>query len=117
MKYLLIQNTSPYKNYTSQDGLELTLGLANFDCQISLVFMHDGVLHLLQNQDPENILRKNLEKTYKSLELHDINNIYVDQYSLQCRNIKIDELVQKITLINNKDLANLISQHDKVINI
>lgn len=115
--YLIIFSHSPYINSESLEGFELALALAAFEQNVSLLFMGDGVLQLLPNQNPELINQKNFTKAFAGLDLFEINPLYIEQDA--ANTYGITKLMPQLesNLVDVHKINSIIAAHDFVINI
>lgn len=116
MHLCIILRNTPYQNSLSQEALDLALASAAFDASVSLVFLGDGVLQLLAQQDGTMISRKNHFKTLASLPLYDIDNCYVSDSDLSKLALNKHDLVeQNLTFVSDTEIAAIIAKADKVV--
>ena len=69
---LVIVRHSPYGSSLARTSLEVALSSATFDQEVALLFMGDGVLHLLPEQDSSAIGVRNIAKLIASFPLYDV---------------------------------------------
>ncbi len=116
-KYLIIFQQAPFSNSFSLEGLELSLALAAFNQDVSLLFTDAGILQLLNNTNGELINKKNFTKTFAGLDLFDIKQVYLDQASLEKHNINPEYLPIKPQVLSSTGVNNLLQQHDIVLTV
>jgi len=75
---LITVRRPPYGSSLARASLDVALAAAAFEQPVSLLFMGDGVLQLLPEQDSKAIGRKNIGRLLASLPLYDIEQVYVD---------------------------------------
>lgn len=75
---LVIIRHAPYGSSLARASLDVALAAAAFEQTVALLFLGDGVLQLLPQQDSQSIGRKNMGRQLASLPLYDIENVYVD---------------------------------------
>ncbi len=129
-KFVYINRKAPYGTVYALESLEVVLIGAAFEQDVQLVFVDDGVYQLTKGQSTEGIGMKNFSKTYSALGDYDVNQIYVDEQSLQDRGLTMDDL-QELTyededddwaekssmkLVNREELAKLINDADVLLN-
>ena len=90
--FVYVNRKAPYGTVYALESLEVVLIGAAFEQDVKLVFMDDGVYQLTKGQDPAGIGMKNFSKTYAALGDYDVNQIYVDETSLQERGLTLDDL-------------------------
>jgi len=128
--FVYVNRKAPYGSIYALESLEVVLIGAAFEQNVKLVFMDDGVFQLTNNQNPEGIGMKNFSKTYAALGDYDVNQIYVDQQSLEERGLSVadlqalvyededDDWTEKnsIHLVNREELADVIESADILLN-
>ncbi|MGQ0287464.1 sulfurtransferase complex subunit TusC [Pasteurellaceae bacterium 22721_9_1] len=95
MKLAFVFKTSPHGSSVSREGLDAVLAASAFceENEIAVFFIEDGIFNLLAGQQPECILQKDFIRTFKLLELYDIENCFVCQQSLQQYQLEQAELI------------------------
>ena len=129
-KFVYINRKAPYGTVYALESLEVVLIGAAFEQEVQLVFVDDGVYQLTKGQNTDGIGMKNFSKTYSALGDYDVNQIYVDEQSLQDRGLTMDDL-QELTyededddwaekssmkVVNRAELAQLINDADVLLN-
>ncbi|MCZ2723226.1 DsrE family protein [Marinomonas sp. 15G1-11] len=78
MTSLLVHiSSSPFTSLSAKEGLDIALVMATFEQAVDL-YLSGPALSILQvNQAPSLLHGKNLSKALPSLELYDIENVYV----------------------------------------
>ena len=105
MKLAFLFRTAPHGNAISREGLDALLAATAFcDEERYLVsfFIDDGVLNLFDGQNPELLLQKDFIRTFKLLDLYDIEQRFVcadslDQYNLILNSLLF--LLKKLTAL------------------
>ncbi|MDU5840182.1 MAG: sulfurtransferase complex subunit TusC [Haemophilus parainfluenzae] len=79
MKLAFLFRTAPHGNAISREGLDALLAATAFcdEEEIGVFFIDDGVLNLLDGQNPELLLQKDFIRTFKLLDLYDIEQRFV----------------------------------------
>jgi len=75
---LLIIRHSPYGSSLARASLDTALAAAAFEQPVQLLFMGDGVLQLVADQQSQAAGVKNIGKLLSSLPLYGIERVYVD---------------------------------------
>ena len=128
--FVYINRKAPYGSVYALESLEVVLIGAAFEQNVKLVFMDDGVFQLTRGQNPEGIGMKNFSKTYAALGDFDVNQIYVDEESLQQRGLSLDDLQplvyededddwaekNSIQLVSREQLSDVIESADVLLN-
>ena len=82
--------------------------------EIGVFFIDDGVLNLLDEQKPELLLQKDFIRTFKLLDLYDIEQRFVCANSLDQYNLQAEQLIISAEKIDRTSLINKLSQAEKV---
>ena len=93
MTIAFLFRTSPHGTSISREGLDAILAATAF-CEpddIGVFFIDDGVLNLINHQQPELIQQKDFIRTFKLLDLYDVEQRFICAESLQ--KFKIDKLI------------------------
>ena len=114
-RLLLVIRHAPYGRALSAGALDFALAAAAFDQDIRLLFMDDGVFHLLDHQHPADIGQKSAQATLASMPLYDIETFHVDAQSLADRGLAPSALAGSLELVEPADLAGFMDGHDQVL--
>ena len=114
-KILFLSRKAPYGSEQAKEAIDAMLVAAAYGQEVSVLFLDDGVFQLLQNQTPETINRKNTAKMISAFELYDLKNIYVDQDSLQQRQIEIKDLIIPVEILENSRVVDLMHQQNQIL--
>ena len=116
MKLAFLFRTAPHGNAISREGLDALLAATAFcdEEDIGVFFIDDGVLNLLDGQNPELLLQKDFIRTFKLLDLYDIEQRFVCADSLDQYNLKTEQLIISAEKIDRTSLINKLSQAEKV---
>lgn len=116
MKLAFLFRTAPHGNAISREGLDALLAATAFcdEEEISVFFIDDGVLNLLDGQNPELLLQKDFIRTFKLLDLYDIEQRFVCADSLDQYNLQAEQLIISAKKIDRTSLINKLSQAEKV---
>lgn len=116
MKLAFLFRTAPHGNAISREGLDALLAATAFcdEEEIGVFFIDDGVLNLLDGQNPELLLQKDFIRTFKLLDLYDIEQRFVCANSLDQYNLQIEQLIISAEKIDRTSLINKLSQAEKV---
>lgn len=129
-KFLYINRKAPHGTVYAQESLEVVLIAAAFEQDVVLAFIDDGVYQLMQNQDTSALGNKNFSPTYRALGDYDVNQIYVEQESLELRGLSKEDLMpltyededddwaekDSIHVVSSAELADIIEQQDVILN-
>ena len=116
MKLAFLFRTAPHGNAISREGLDALLAATAFcdEEEIGVFFIDDGVLNLLDGQNPELLLQKDFIRTFKLLDLYDIEQRFVCTDSLDQYNLQTEQLIISAEKIDRTSLINKLSQVEKV---
>ena len=116
MKLAFLFRTAPHGNAISREGLDALLAATAFcyEEEIGVFFIDDGVLNLLDEQNPELLLQKDFIRTFKLLDLYDIEQRFVCADSLDQYNLQTEQLIISAEKIDRTSLINKLSQAEKV---
>ena len=116
MKLAFLFRTAPHGNAISREGLDALLASTAFcdEEEIGVFFIDDGVLNLLDGQNPELLLQKDFIRTFKLLDLYDIEQRFVCADSLDQYNLQAEQLIISAEKIDRTSLINKLSQAEKV---
>ena len=116
MKLAFLFRTTPHGNAISREGLDALLAATAFcdEEEIGVFFIDDGVLNLLDGQNPELLLQKDFIRTFKLLDLYDIEQRFVCADSLDQYHLQTKQLIISAEKIDRTSLINKLSQAEKV---
>lgn len=116
MKLAFLFRTAPHGSAISREGLDALLAATAFcdEEEIGVFFIDDGVLNLLDGQNPELLLQKDFIRTFKLLDLYDIEQRFVCADSLDQYNLQTEQLIISAEKIDRTSLINKLSQAEKV---
>ena len=116
MKIAFLFHTSPHGTSISREGLDAILAATAF-CEpndIGIFFIDDGVLNLIDNQQPEIIQQKDFIRTFKLLDLYDVEQRFICTASLQKFKLDNRELILSCEKINRSLLLEKLNQAEKL---
>ena len=116
MNLAFLFRTAPHGNAISREGLDALLAATAFcdEEEIGVFFIDDGVLNLLDGQNPELLLQKDFIRTFKLLDLYDIEQRFVCADSLDQYHLQTEQLIISAEKIDRTSLINKLSQAEKV---
>lgn len=116
MKLAFLFRAAPHGNAISREGLDALLAATAFcdEEEIGVFFIDDGVLNLLDEQKPELLLQKDFIRTFKLLDLYDIEQRFVCADSLDQYNLQTEQLIISAEKIDRTSLIKKLSQTEKV---
>lgn len=116
MKIAFLFRTSPHGTSISREGLDAILAATAF-CEpndIGIFFIDDGVLNLIDNQQPEIIQQKDFIRTFKLLDLYDVEQRFICTASLHKFKLDNRELILSCEKIDRSLLLEKLNQAEKL---
>lgn len=113
--FLLICRHAPYGGATAREALDVALTAATFDQTVSMLFLGDGVLQLMQGQLPAAIAQKALDKQLAALPLYDIETIYAEADALTARGLTSADCALPVQTLSAAQIPQQIGAHDIVL--
>ncbi|HHF5862900.1 TPA: sulfurtransferase complex subunit TusC [Haemophilus influenzae] len=116
MKIAFLFRSSPHGTSISREGLDAILAATAF-CEpndIGIFFIDDGVLNLIDNQQPEIIQQKDFIRTFKLLDLYDVEQRFICTASLQKFKLDNRELILSCEKIDRSLLLEKLNQAEKL---
>lgn len=114
-KFMFMNRKAPHGTIYALEVLEMVLISAAFDQDVHLAFLDDGIYQIVKNQQPEAIEMKNFSKTYKALEMYDIEKLYVEKESMDERGLTEDDFIVDVEVLPRAEMAKLIDGMDVVL--
>lgn len=114
-KFLYVNRRQPHGTVYALESLETVLIGAAFDQDVSVLFIDDGVFQLKKEQAPESIDVKNFSKTYRALEMYDVEKLFVEKESLEERGLTENDLLVDVEVIPGASVKELVDQHDVIL--
>ena len=115
-KFLYVNRRAPHGTVYAHEALEVVLIGAAFDQDVSLAFIDDGVFQLKKDQDTSEIYTKNFSKIYSALEMYDVEKLFVEKESLECRGLTEEDLSVDFKIIDSSEMKKLMSDSEVVFN-
>ena len=113
-KFMYVNRRAPYGTVYALEALEVVLMGAAFDQDVSVLFMDDGVFALKKGQDTSASDMKNFSPAYRALEMYDVEKLYVERESLECRGLTEDDLLVPVEVLGSKAVGDLMLEQDVV---
>lgn len=114
-KFLYVNRRAPHGTVYALESLETVLIGAAFDQDVSVLFIDDGVYQLKKEQQPEGVEMKNFSKTFRALEMYDVEKLFVETESLAERGLVQDDLLVDVELVSRESVHELIDQQDVIL--
>lgn len=112
---LVLVRYPPYGNSLARVSLDVALAAAAFDQEVSLLFLGDGVLQLLPEQDSRALGMKNQGRTLASLPLYDIDRVYADVDAATQYNIDLQLSPVNALPLDKAGIRELLDSHDHLL--
>ena len=112
---LVVFCSAPYGDSRARAGLDFALAFAAFEQPVSVLFMGEGVLQLLPQQDTTELGARNLGKTLASPPLYGVETLFVDAASLDSYGITADSLPEACSVLASDAVAALMRRHDHLV--
>jgi len=114
-KFMYVNRRAPHGTVYAQESLEVVLIGAAFEQDVSVVFIDDGVYQIKKDQDTSAIGTKNFSKTFRALEMYDVEKLYVEKESMQARGMTEDDLNVDIEVKTSEEIGRLMEEQDVVL--
>lgn len=114
-KPLFVMRQPPYGSNLAREALEAVLAAGSFEQTASVLFIDDGVLQLIDNQQAEKIACKNHSAMLQALPLYDVDKLYADSHSLTERSINNSDITPAVTVLNTDAVKKLMADHSPVL--
>ncbi|WP_140413829.1 sulfurtransferase complex subunit TusC [Bathymodiolus platifrons methanotrophic gill symbiont] len=113
--FLFVMQIAAYDGAKVQEVLDQVLITAAFDQQVSLLLLDDAVYHLHKNQCSDKLANKDISAIYRSLQIYDIEHIYVEQESLSICGLTQDAMLIPVSLLKRQDVATIFKSFDFIL--
>lgn len=110
-----IFSSSPHGRASGREGLDAVLATSNFTEDLALFFIGDGVMQLIEGQNPDLILCRDYISTFKMLSLCGVEKIYVCKTSLLERGLREVALIIKAKIIEPENLSKQMMKCEKLL--
>lgn len=114
-KLMYVNRRAPYGTVYALESLEVVLIGAAFEQDVSVAFMDDGVFELVKGQDGGDTGIKNFSKTYRALEMYDVEKLYVSKESLDERGLTEDDLLVDVEVKNVDEMKALMEEQEVIL--
>ena len=112
---LVVVRRSPYGSSLARASLDVALAAAAFEQPVQLLFMGDGVLQLLAEQESQAIGTKNIGRLLASLPLYDIKRVYVDAEAATRYAIDLASAPVATQKLNGAEIRELMANCDHLL--
>lgn len=117
MKIAFLFRAPPHGTSVSREGLDAVLAATAFcdENEIGVFFIDEGVLNLVEGQQPEQLLQKDFIRTFKLLDLYEIKPRFICADSLDKFNLTEENLILSAEKIDRTSLMQKLNQADKLL--
>ena len=112
---LLLIRHAPYGSSLARASIDVALAAAAFDQAVTLLFVGDGVLQLMPDQDAGTRGVRNLGKLLASLPLYDIEQVYVDAEAAARYQLDLSCAPLSAKALDREAMASLLTKHDHLL--
>jgi tRNA 2-thiouridine synthesizing protein C len=112
--FLFVFQHAPHENLHAKEGLDFAFSCAAFDQQVDVLFVEDGVYHLLKNQNTEAIKQKNHSASIDALSLFGIEHCFYSKTCTNKRNINKQQLLEGSQALETEQYTQLLNNYDMV---
>lgn len=112
---LVILRHGPHGSSLLREGLDAALVAAAFGQRVSLLFMGEGVMALVDDQRPDPLGPKGTSATLDMLSMYDIETILVEEAALEHAGLAPSDLMLPVSLSSGATLSSLPSSHRLVL--
>ncbi len=114
-KFMFVNRRAPHGTIYAQESLEVVLISAAFEQDVSMVFLDDGVYQIRKDQDTSAIGTKNFTKTFRALEMYDVEKLYVEKESMEARAMTEDDFNVPVEVKTSAEIGRLMEEQDVVL--
>jgi len=114
-KFMYLNRKAPYGTVYALESLEVVLIGAAFEQDVSLVFMDDGVYQIKKDQDTAGTEMKNFSKTYRALEMYDVEKLYVEKESMETRGLTEEDFLVDVEVLTSEQIQDLMEDQDVLL--
>lgn len=107
--------TVPHGSASGREGLDALLATSALTEDIGVFFIGDGVLQLLSDQQPEDILTRNYIPAFKLMALYDIENCWLCADSLRERGLNAASFIIEPQILEANALRQRLDDYDAIL--
>ena len=112
---LVVVRHAPYGSSLARTSLEVALTAATYEQEVGVLFMGEGVLQLLPEQDSTQIGVKNIGKLIASFPLYDLDSLFVDEDALLRHGLDDKNLPQDLRPLDTAAIQQLLRKYDHIL--
>ena len=114
-RHLVVVRRAPYGASLARTAIETALAVAAFEQPVDILFMGDGVLQLLGQQDSQASGSRNMGRLLASLPLYGIEQVYVDAESAARYRVDLAQSPVAAVPLEATALRALLRKHDQLL--
>lgn len=114
-RHLLVLRHAPYGSSLARASVDLALAMGAFEQDFDILFIGDGVLQLLPQQQAGGIGLKNVGRALSSLPLVDVDVVYADADALAAHGLDPHNLLLPVRPLRGDDLRRFLSDCDHLV--
>ncbi len=114
-KVAFIFHSAPHATSAGREGLDALLAASAYSEDLAIFFVGEGVLQLLKEQDPAQVLSRDYISAFKLLDLYDIEQRYICEQSLQEWGVEPNELIVEGQLLSAKEMVEQWELFDQLL--
>jgi tRNA 2-thiouridine synthesizing protein C len=113
---VILFRQAPYGTSFTGEGIRALSALQAFGVPLKVLFVDDGVFVLRKGQNPSALEMKSMGEGVKIMEENGLEGVLVCRESLRERGIDEKDLIDaKITVVDRKEVSNLLRSADNVL--
>lgn len=116
-KVLVITEHAPYHLSSLKDALDMALIFAAVDAEVAWLFVGQSIHSLRKNQNPRILGMKDVFKSMKTLDIYDVDQLYVSQQCLEASGLTVDCLALEVKVLSSDEQSTLINSFEKVVTL
>lgn len=127
-KVMITVRKAPHGSIYVQEAIEVMFIVASYGMDLSVVFLDDGVLALKDGQDTSELGIKGFVASLGALTDFEVTQVYVDEQSLNDRNLSSDDLVfigedeeteepVKAQVKSSEEIAKMMAEQNSIMSL
>lgn len=114
-KVAFIFHTAPHGSSSAREGLDAILAASAYSEELAIFFVGEGVLQLLNGQEPSQVLSRDYISAFKLLDLYDIEQRYICAQSLQQWGLAPSDLIIDGEMVSPQQMAERWDEFDQLL--
>lgn len=114
-KILFTFRHAPYGSAIAREGLDALLAAAVYDQDLSVLFLNDGVLQLLSEQEVTTPASRNHARMLSALPIYGVTQVYVHRPSFTERGLDVKRLLLNPTVLSDAQTTSLLRSADQLL--